>query len=180
MAPADRRSRGKKKSDRTGPDRLGPKRFGSVRTGSVGPGRFGPVRFGRGVFEWCGLGRSRALWIGAERTGPVRTGSVRRKGPRRNDSWGRVRNGRGGEPRAVVRERRARERHEGGDFDGEDLGRAGEGGDEPGGALLHEEILATEKEASCGEWVGAGLGAHEALEEGAQAGVGPESTGQPL
>ncbi len=36
-APADRRSRGKKKSDRTGPDRLGPKRFGSVRTGSVGP-----------------------------------------------------------------------------------------------------------------------------------------------
>ena len=34
-------------------------------------------------------------------------------------------------------------------------------------------------EAPYGEWVGAGLGAHEALEAGAQAGVGPESTGQP-
>ncbi len=96
-APADRRSRGKKQSDRTGPDRLGPKLFGSVRTGSVrtgsvrfgpvrfGPVRFGPVRFGLGVFEWCGLDRSRALWTGAERTGPVRTGAAR-TGPVRTGS----------------------------------------------------------------------------------------------
>ncbi len=35
-------------------------------------------------------------------------------------------------------------------------------------------------EAPCGEWMGAGLGAHEALEAGAQAGGGPGSTGQPL
>jgi hypothetical protein len=84
------------------------------------------------------------------------------------------------EPRAAVRQGHARQTHGGGDFDGEDLGRAGEGGDEHGGALLHEEIFATEKGAPCGDWVGAGLGAHEALEEGAQAGVSPESTGQPL
>ena len=58
-----------------------------------------------------------------------------------------MRNGRGGEPRAMVRERRARERHEGGDFDGEDLGRVGEGEDEHGGALRRAESLAKEKGA---------------------------------
>ncbi len=43
-------------------------------------------------------------------------------------------------PGAVrLRLRRARQRHGGGDFDGEDLGRAGEVGDEHGGALLREE-----------------------------------------
>ncbi len=58
-----------------------------------------------------------------------------------------MKNGRGGEPRAVVQQRRARERHEGGDFDGKELGRAGEGQDEHGGALRHEESLAKEKGA---------------------------------
>ena len=139
-------------------------RFGSVRTGSdrFGSDRFGSDRFGSdeaflsgadwaGV-ERCGPERSgpdrcRPERYGSDRFGPDRTGSVRRKGPRRHDSWGRVRNGRGGEPRAVVRERRARERHEGGDFDGEDLGRAGEGEDEHGGALRRAESLAKEKGA---------------------------------
>ena len=96
---------------------------------------------------WTGVERTGPVRTGAVRIGPDRTGSVRRKGPRRHDSWGRVRNGCGGEPRAVVRERRARERHEGGDFDGEDRGRAGEGEDEHGGALRRAESLAKEKGA---------------------------------
>jgi hypothetical protein len=51
-------------------------------------------------------------------------------------------------PGAVrLRPRRAHQRHGGGDSDGEDLGRAGEGGDEHGGALQREATLAKEKGA---------------------------------
>ncbi len=51
-------------------------------------------------------------------------------------------------PGAVrLRLRRARQSHGGGGSDGEDLGRAGEGGDKHGGALQREATLAKEKGA---------------------------------
>ncbi len=43
--------------------------------------------------------------------------------------------------------RRARQKQGSEDYDGEDLGRVGEGGDEHGGALRREETLAKEKRA---------------------------------
>ncbi len=163
--------------NRTSPKRTGPKRTGQNQTGPnrTGPNQTEPVRTGsiRTGPNRTGSVQSGPVGTGAIRNGPCGDGLKRFKaercGPTRGANRG-LRCGKGTPARGT----------EAGDFDGEDLGRAGEGGDEHGGALLHEEILATEKEASCGEWVGAGLGAHEALEEGAQAGVGPESTGQPL
>ena len=73
----------------------------------------------------------------------------------------------------MVRERRARERHEGGDFDGEDLGRAGEGEDEHGGALRRAESLAKEKGAHV-QVAAESLGGIEGGGRGVAAGVGGE------